>query len=154
MQRRMSFQLPINMTRPCLYYLLLPKCTEYAFWVAGPFFSFWLYLLLYLSAGVKLWSQQVSRHCGWHCVTEDPRTLPTQTAAGGRLAGMTRTISISAVSSGSRDTKLYYNTSSPCNEDLTSITVNTIYNLSVQYLFALHCLCRLSSNAHTVINLW
>lgn len=47
-------------------------------------------MLLCVSAGVKLWSQQVCRHCGGHRATKDPRTLPTQADAGGRLAGTYR----------------------------------------------------------------
>ncbi|TMS06526.1 Integrin alpha-4 [Larimichthys crocea] len=40
-----------------------------------------------LPAGVKLWSQQLSGYRGGNYVTKDPRTLPTQTAAGDRMAG-------------------------------------------------------------------
>ena len=47
-------------------------------------------MLLCVSAGVKLWSQQVCRHCGGDRATKDPRTLPTQADAGGRLAGTYR----------------------------------------------------------------
>lgn len=46
-----------------------------------------LSILFHLPAGVKLRSQQVSRHCGWNCAAEDPRTLPSQAVASGRLAG-------------------------------------------------------------------